>query len=229
MKKKLIVAVATALVLANGASAAFADTGSESGSSTTSTTIAGGSENSRLTDAQKEAFEAERDAYRAKLQAIHETGRTALRDAEKAFLTALVSATTDAARASAQVTFRAAGVAALQKYQDSIVALGLPPVRPVLTDEQKDQRKEERKDERKAEKEAFKVKRVAILETFRNAVEGARDTFKAAKESATTDDAKKAAESAFKTAVSTATQIKTDALKALGFKPSNSGKSDSDK
>jgi len=137
MKKKLIVAVATVLVLANGASVAFADTGSRSGSTTTSATVARGSEKTKLTDAQKAAY--------------------------------------------------------------------------------------------KAEKAAYKVKRVAILETFRAAMESARDTFKSAKESATTDEAKKAAKSAFKTAVSKATQIKSDALKALGFNSGNSGKSDGDK
>ncbi len=135
MKKKLIVAIATVLVLANGASIAFADTGS--GSTNIPTAITGGSGNTKLTDAQKAAY--------------------------------------------------------------------------------------------KAAKAAFKVNRVAILETFRAAMKSARDTFKSAKESATTDEAKKTAESAFKTAVSNATQIKSDALKALGFKPSNSGKSDGDK
>ncbi len=221
MKKKLIVAVATALVLANGASVAFADTGSESGSTNKETTIASSSEFSKLTDAQKDAYKIEREAYLAKLEVIHTTFRTALSNAEKAYRTALESATTAEARASAQVAFRAAGVLALTNYQDSLVALGLPPVKPELSDEQKDAKK--------AEKAALKVERVAILAAFHAAMESARDTFKAAKESATTDDAKKAAESAFKTAVTTATQTKTAALKALGFNPSNSGKSNGDK
>lgn len=215
MKKKLVVAVATVLVLANGASAAFADTGSESGSTNKSITITSDSESTKLTDAQKDAYKAEREAYFAKFELIRSTFRTALENAEKAFRTSLASATTAEARASAQVAFRAAGTVALTNYQDSLVALGLPPVKPELSDEQKDAMK----DAKKAEKAAFKVKRVAIMAAFHVAMESARDTFKAAKELATTDDAKKAAESAFKIAVSTATQIKTDALKAL--KPSN--------
>lgn len=217
MKKRLIVAVATSLVLANGASVAFADTGSQSGSKNKDFTIAGGWEYNKLTDAQKDAYKSEREAYIAKLEVIHATFRTAMSNAEKAFRTALESATTDEARASAQVAFRAAGAVALTNYQNSLVTLGLPPVKPELSDEQKDAKK----DAKKAEIAAFKAKRVVIMAAFHTAMESARDTFKTAKQSATTDDAKNAAQSAFKTAVSNATQTKTDALKALGFKSSN--------
>jgi len=199
MKKKLIVAVAAVLVLANGASVAFAESHSGSGSTTTSTTIAGGSQNTKLTDTQKVAYKAEHDVYRAKLEVIKTTFKTALSDAEKAFTAALVSGTPDAV--SAASAFRTAGVAALQNYQDSLIALGSPPVKPEFSKEQK---------------AILKAKRVVIMEAFRVAMKSAKDTYK--KELAATDVTKKAAKSTFKAAVRKATQEKTDALKALGLK-----------
>ncbi len=219
MKKKLIVAVATVLVLANGASVAFADTGS--GSTNIPTTIADGSEKTKLADAQKAAYKAEKAAYKVKRVAILETFHAAMESAKDTFKSAKESATTDEAKKAAESAFKTAVSKATQIKSGALKALGLKPVKPELNDEEKAAYK--------AEKAAFKAKRVAILETFRAAKESAKDTFKTAKESAATDEAKDAAKSAFKTAVSNATQIKSDALKALGFNSGNSGKSDGDK
>lgn len=71
----------------------------------------------------------------------------------------------------------------------------------------------------KAELDGYKAAREAIMKTFHVAMENARDTFKTAREAATTDEARKAAGVTFKAEVSIAVQVKTDALKALGSKP----------
>ena len=70
-----------------------------------------------------------------------------------------------------------------------------------------------------AARDAYKDKHEAILDAFHTAMESAKNGFEKARELATTDEARKAAEVAFKLAVSTATQVKTDALKAVGESP----------
>ena len=211
MKKKLIVAVTTVLVLVNGASAAFASSDSGSGSTTTSTTIADGSGNTQLTDAQKAAHKAAIAAYKVQRVAIMETFRVAVKSAKDTYKSAKELATTEVAKKAAKLVYKTAVRNATQIKTDALKALGLPPVKPELSQAQKDAKK--------AEIAASKAERVAILTTFRAAMKSARDAYKSAKGVATTDVAKKAAKSTFKTSVRNATQIKSDALKALGLKP----------
>ncbi len=72
-------------------------------------------------------------------------------------------------------------------------------------------------------RDAYKGKREAILDAFRTAMESAKNAFEKARELATTDEARNAAVVARQVAVSTATQVKIDALKALGPKPEKLG------
>ena len=130
MKKKFIVALATSLVLANGASVALAD--HESGhvtatTSTTSTTVVGESDGAKSNDAKKSAFKAERDAYKAKREAIMETFRTSMEKARDAFKTAKEAATTDEARKAAEEAFKTAVSSATQVKTDALKALGAKP------------------------------------------------------------------------------------------------------
>lgn len=67
----------------------------------------------------------------------------------------------------------------------------------------------------KSDRSALKEQHEAIMATFRASMASARETFATARKSATTKDERKAAEVAFTNAVKIATQVKTDALKAL--------------
>lgn len=67
----------------------------------------------------------------------------------------------------------------------------------------------------KSDRSALREQREAIMAAFRASMESAREAFTTARKSATTKDSRKAAEVAFTSAVKTATQVKTDALKAL--------------
>jgi len=60
------------------------------------------------------------------------------------------------------------------------------------------------------------ARRESIRATFQAAMNSARDAFIAARNSATTDEARRSAEITFRTAMSTATRVQTEALKALG-------------
>lgn len=130
MRKKFIVALATSLALVNGASVAFAD--HESGhvtatTSTTSTTVVGESDDTKSTDAKKDALKAERDAYKAKRDAIMETFRISMENARDAFKTAKEAATTDEARKAAEAAYKVAVSNATQIKTDALKALGAKP------------------------------------------------------------------------------------------------------
>jgi hypothetical protein len=128
MKKKFIVALATTLVLANGASAAFADNGSGSGSDNSTNSVSN-------EDGRNSAFKAERDAYKAAREAIITTFRAAIESARDTYKTARESATTDEARTAAKEAFKTAVDTATQVKTDALKAL-TPPVKPTLTAEQ---------------------------------------------------------------------------------------------
>lgn len=154
MNKKLVVAVATSLIIANGSSVAMASGGSgdSSTTSTPSTTIARPQNNSNLTPAQRAALQAaqraqrlaqkaQREAeakYRLELaqylqtrQAINVAFTTAMVNAQKDFKAARESATD---QQSINIATRArlqAVQTATQTKNAALRALGAPPVKPV--------------------------------------------------------------------------------------------------
>ena len=218
MKKKFIVALAASLILANGASVAFADTGSNSNSSEKSATNDDNRKFGKLTDAQKLAFEAARDAYKDKHEAIREAFKTAKENAKEAFETARELATTDEARKAAAVAFSTATSTATKIQSDALKALGPKPEKPELTAEQIAIIAKYRLEmiAFEAARTAYKDEREVIRETYKTAKENAKKAFKTAREVATTDVARKAAEVAYKTAVSVARQAYEVARTALG-------------
>lgn len=212
MKKTFIVAVATSLVLASGASAAFADNGSDTSiKSSGSVSVELGKDQVKLTSEQKVAFKAERDAYKEKREAILATFKTSKKSAKATFKAAREAATTEEARIAAEVAFKTAISIAVQIKTDALTALGAPPVKPTLTAEQKAALE--------VEIAKYLAARVAINATFKTAMIDAQAAFKTARILATTDEARKAAAVAFKTAVRKATTAKNAALKALGDRP----------
>ncbi len=136
MKKKLIVALATTLILANGATAALADSGSDSGKSDKSSSEESNRENFGLTDAQKAAFKAEREAYKSQREAIREAFKASMENARETFKTAREAATTDEARKAAEVAYKDEVAIAVQVKTDALKALGSKPEKPALTAEQ---------------------------------------------------------------------------------------------
>lgn len=138
MKKKFIVALATSLILANGASTAFADngSGSDSDKSTHSVSNDDSRDNFRMTDAQKDAFKAQRAAYKTEREVIMATFHTAMENARDTFKAAREAATTDEARTAAREAFKTAVRTATQVKTDALKALGAKPEKPALTPEQ---------------------------------------------------------------------------------------------
>lgn len=153
MKKKFPIALATSLLLANGASVAMAAKVSEDGT-TTSTTVpvtrgkskSTGTQNQRPTQGstQNDAREAaakyrqEQVAFRAELtkyltakKAILVTFRSAMADANKAFKDASKSATNQEDRKAAIKTRNDAFKAAVEAKNADLMALGDPPEKPV--------------------------------------------------------------------------------------------------
>lgn len=154
MNKKLVVAVATSLIIANGSSVAMATGGSDgtSTTSTTSTTVTGTQNNPNLTPAQRAAQQAAQRAqqaaqkahkeaearYRLELaqylqtrQAIHTAFVTAMVNAQREFKVARETATD---QRSINIATRArlqAVQAATQTKNAALLALGAPPVKPV--------------------------------------------------------------------------------------------------
>lgn len=154
MKKKLVVAVATFLIIANGSSVAMATGGSDDNSttSTTSTTVARTQFNPNLTAAQRAAQQvaqqaqqaaqrAQRDAedkYRLELarylqthRAINTAFATAIVNAQREFKVARESATNQRSINIARQTLIKAVQTAMQSKNAALRALGAPPVKPV--------------------------------------------------------------------------------------------------
>lgn len=238
MKKKFIVAVAASMVLANGATVAFADRGSDSDKSERSITSEHSREHGRehgrkhfnfkMTDAQKAAFEAARSAFKDKHEAIMATFHTAMENAKDAFETARELATTDEARKAAEAAHKAAVITATQIKTEALKALGPKPEKPALTAEQIAAIAKYRQDLITFEvaRAAYKDKREIIRETYKTAKENAKEAFKTARELATTDEARDAAKAAFKTAVDVARQAYEVARIALGESPEKPEKPD---
>lgn len=172
MRKKIIVALATSLLLTNGAAAAFADNGSDSDKSTTSVSIEGKRDNFKLTAEQKTEFNAERDAYKAKRKAIMAAFHTAMENAREKFKAAKEAATTDEARMAAEVTFKAEVSIAVQVKTDALKALGSKPDKPALTAEQLAAIEKYRQDiiAFKAEFKIYLEKREAIRLAYKEAL-----------------------------------------------------------
>lgn len=153
MNKKIVVALATSLVLANVTSTAFAANVSNSDNSGSSTTIPATRDKSKLTGDQRAAqkaleqaaknaiiaahnqdliaFKAELRAYLLKRAEINKAFKAAIADAGKRFNTALKSATSNSARKVARDAFLSAGKIARKNFKDALRALGAPPAKPV--------------------------------------------------------------------------------------------------
>jgi len=175
MKKTFIVALATSLLLANGATAAFADSDSNSEKSTTSTSVEGNRENSRFTAEQKAAFKAEREAFKSQREAIMDTFHASMEKARDTFKAARNAATTDEARKAAEVAYKAEVTIAVQVKTDALKALGPKPEKPEkreLTAEQLAAIAKFRQDmiTFKADLAAFKVKVEAIRAAYKEAL-----------------------------------------------------------
>jgi len=228
MKKKFIVALATSLILASVAPVAFADSGSNSDNSASSATKEHGRDHFKLTDAQKLAFEAARDAWKDKREAILDAFHTAMKNAKNAFEKARELATTDDARKAAAVAHQVAVSTATQIKTDALKALGPKPEKPALTAEQIAIIAKHRLDmiAFEAARDAWKDNREVIRDTYKTAKENAKKAFKTARELATTNEARKAAEVAYKTAVSVARQAYEVARTALGDSPEKPEKPD---
>ncbi|MEK7410517.1 MAG: hypothetical protein AAB327_03900 [Actinomycetota bacterium] len=220
MKNKFIVALAATLILANGATAAFADNGSDSDKSANSISHEDGRKFFNLTDAQKAAYKAELDANKAARKVIMATFHASMEKARDAFETAKESATTDEARKAAEVAFKTAVTTATEIKTAALKAL-TPPVKPTLTAEQIAAIEKYRQDmiTYKAALTVYRDQREVIRETFKTARETAREAFKTARESATTDDARQVARDAYKTAINVARQAYEAARTALGDAP----------
>ena len=171
MKTKLSVALATTLILASGATAAFADSGSNSDNSTNSVSVEGQHQGFRLTDAQKAEYKALRDAYKVQREAIMTTFHTAIENARDTFKTAREAATTDEARKAAEVAYKAEVTIAVQVKTDALKAL-TPPEKPTLTAEQLAAIEKYRQDmiTFKADLAAFKVKVEAVRAAYKEAL-----------------------------------------------------------
>ncbi|MHB1090511.1 MAG: hypothetical protein ACYC06_11260 [Ilumatobacteraceae bacterium] len=226
MKKKFIVALATSLVLANGASVAFADHESGHETATTSTTVVGTTSTTvagttSTTVAGTTSTTVAGSTSQEKRVVIMATFRASMKDARVAFETARKIATTKDARKAAEVAFKTAVSTATQVKTDALKALGAPSVEPKVTDDQKVAFK--------AELTKFLEARKAIRTTFHTAVANAKEAFKTARESATTDEARKAARETFLAAGKTARQAFQDALRALGASPAKPVRSGSGK
>jgi len=136
MKKKLVVAVATTLILASGSSIASASAGSGDSSSTSTTAPAG----LRSTDAQRAAQRAQNDArnkylielakYLESRRAIDTTFKTAMVEAQRTFKIARQSARTPLAMRSATQVFTSAVRTAAANKNAALQELGAPPVKP---------------------------------------------------------------------------------------------------
>ena len=197
MSRKFIFAFATSLiVLANGTSVAFADTGFDD-TTTTSTTVA--------------ATHVERTSYFARREAIRATFQSAMTSAREDFMAARQSATTDEARKSAEVAFRIAISTATKIQTEALKVLGVESITSTETD---------------AQKAAFRAALTKFLEarktiraTFHIAVANAQRVFKTARESAITDAGRQAAREAFLSAGRVARRTYQNALKALGDPP----------
>lgn len=228
MKKKFIVALATSLLLASVAPVALADKGSGSDNSASSVSKDDGRFHARLTDAQKIAFEAARDAYNDRREAILDAFHTSMKNANKAFENARKLATTDDARRAAAADHQVAVNSATQIKTDALKALGPKPEKPALTAEQIAIIAKYRLDmiAFEAARTAYNDKREVIRETYKTAKENAKKAFKTARELATTNVARKAAEVAYKTAVSVARQAYEVARTALGDSPEKPEKPD---
>ena len=220
MKKKLSVALATTLILASGATAAFADSGSNSDHSTNSVSVEGQHVDFKLTDAQKAEFKAALEANKAAREVIMATFHASMEKARDAFKTAKEAATTDEARKAAEVAFKTAVTTATEVKNAALKAL-TPPVKPTLTAAQLAIIAQYRLDitAYQAALVVYRDQRVAIRDTFKTARETARDAFKTARESATTDDARKVAREAYKTAIDAARLAYETARNALGDAP----------
>lgn len=155
MKKKFILAVATSLVLANGATSAFAAKVSDSDNSDSSTTVVERPRNSRLTAAQQAARKAAQnaattqsrhgpDSYRVELasylaqrKAIQTTYKAAIASAQVANKVARKSVRTKFERQAAEKAFREAVSSAQRTFRDSMKDLGAPPAKPLETKDTK--------------------------------------------------------------------------------------------
>lgn len=131
------------------------------------------------------------------------------------------------ALAASLILANGASVALATKVSDSDTTT-TPTTVPVTrgkskpTDPQKDARKAAQDDviaKYRAELAKYLEMKKAIITTFQTAMVDAKQAFNAAIKSATTADARKAAQAAFKNAVRTATETKNAALKALGAPP----------
>lgn len=153
MNKKIVVALATSLVLANVTSTAFAANVSNSDNSGSSTTIPATRDKSKLTEDQRAAqkaleqaaknaiiaahsqeliaFKAELRAYLLKRAEINKALKAAIADAGRNFNQVLKSATSNSARKVARDAFLSAGKIARQNFKDALRALGAPPAKPV--------------------------------------------------------------------------------------------------
>ena len=221
MKKKIIVILATTLILANAAPVAFADDGSGSSNSEQSKKSDDNRESLKMTDAQKLAFEAARNAYKEKREESLDAFHTSMENAKNAFEKAREVATTDEAKKAAAAALQVAVSTATQIKTDALKDLGPKPEKPVLTAEQTAIIAKFRADmiAFDAARSAYRAKLEVIREAFKTAKENAKGAFKTARKLATTDEAKKASEVAYMKAVSVALQVFQDARTALGDAP----------
>ena len=182
MKKKFIVALATSLLLASVAPVALADNGSGSSNSEKSAKNDDDRKFVKMTDAQKLAFEAARNAYNDKREAILDAFHTAMKNAKNAFEKARELATTDEARKAAAVAHKVAVSTATQVKTDALKALGPKPEKPGLTAEQIAIMAKHHLDmiAFEAARDAYQIKREAIRETYKTAVNLARQAFETA-------------------------------------------------
>jgi hypothetical protein len=79
------------------------------------------------------------------------------------------------------------------------------------------------------ERTSYFARREAIRATFQIAINSAREAFMTARQSATTDEARKSAEVAFQSAVRLAANIQSEALKVLGIESVKPSETDAQK
>lgn len=132
MKHKLMVALATSVVLVNGTSIAVAAKPFVTDSDDSTTTVPAAHGKGEDSDDQSAYKQTTKNAAntRDKRKSILTTYETALVNARKTFNAAIKSATTNRARKDAQIAFNIAGSVARRTYQDAIKARGAQLGRP---------------------------------------------------------------------------------------------------
>ena len=132
MKHKLMVALATSLVLVNGTSIAVAAKAFVTDSDDSTTTVPAAHGIGEDSDDQSAYEQTKKNAAntRDKRKSIRTKYETALVNARKTFNAAIKSATTNRARKDAKIAFDIAGAVAHRTYQNAIKARGAQLGRP---------------------------------------------------------------------------------------------------